>query len=102
MPIFESRLESEHLKVDKKSYSRISHVLKGKTKPKIHELDKRERIRFRIEAVEMQAQVIHDIQDIDAATADSAGAARPQPCDRIGTHDGIGIPTSRPPPPTIA
>ena len=60
----------EHLKVDKKSYSRISNVLKGNTKPKIHELDKRERIRFRIEAVEMQAQVIHDIQDIDAAAAD--------------------------------
>jgi cobalt-zinc-cadmium efflux system outer membrane protein len=60
----------EHLKVDKKMYDRISRVLKGTFIPKIHELDKRERIRFRIESVQMQAQVIHDIQDIDAASAD--------------------------------
>ena len=60
----------EHLKVDKKMYGRISRVLKGTFIPKIHELDKRERIRFRIELVQMQAQVIHDIQDIDAASAD--------------------------------
>ncbi|MDX1411048.1 MAG: TolC family protein, partial [Nitrospirales bacterium] len=60
----------EHLKVDKKMFDRISLVLKGKFMPNMHELDNRERIRFRIEAVQAQAQVIHDIQDIDAATAD--------------------------------
>lgn len=60
----------EHLKVDKETYERVSLVLKGEFSPKMHELDQRERIRFRIESVQAQAQVIHDIQDIDAATAD--------------------------------
>ncbi len=60
----------EHLKVDEETYDRLSRVLKGTFIPKIHELDERERIGFRIESVKAQAQVIHDIQDIDAATAD--------------------------------
>ena len=61
---------NEHLKVDKEVYDRISRVLKGNSLRTCMKLDERERIRFRIESVQAQAQVIHDIQDIDAATAD--------------------------------
>ena len=59
-----------HLKVDKKTYDRISRLLKGNTIPRIHDMDERDKIRFRILSVQAQAQVIHDIQDVDAATAD--------------------------------
>ncbi|UCE63007.1 MAG: TolC family protein, partial [Nitrospirota bacterium] len=59
-----------HLKVDKNTYARISRLLKGNTIPRIHDMDERDKIRFRILSVQAQAQVIHDIQDVDAATAD--------------------------------
>lgn len=60
----------EHLKVDKRTYNRIARLLKGNTIPKIHEMNAYDQIRFRIESVQAQAQVIHDTQDIEAATAD--------------------------------
>jgi cobalt-zinc-cadmium efflux system outer membrane protein len=60
----------QHLKVDQKTYDRIERLLKGKTTSPIQGMDKRDIIQFRIQSVQAQAQVIYDIQDIDAATAD--------------------------------
>ena len=67
---FRVQVGRQHLKVDKKTYDRIARLLSGKTSPPIHGMEERDQIRFRIASVNAQAQIIHDIQDIDAATAD--------------------------------
>jgi len=60
----------QHLVVDKKVSARFSRILTGKTIRPIQGMNERDRIRFRIQSVTAKSQVIHDIQDIDAATAD--------------------------------
>jgi len=60
----------QHLVVDKKTSARFTRILTGKTVRPLQGMDERDIIRFRIQSVGAQSQVIHDIQDIDAATAD--------------------------------
>ena len=60
----------EHLAVDKKTLERFTQILSGKTIPPIQGMDERDVIGLRIRSVEAQSQVIHDTQDIDAASAD--------------------------------
>ena len=60
----------QHLTVDKKTHERFTKILSGKTIRSLQDMDERDLLRLRIRSVEAQSQVIHDIQDIDAASAD--------------------------------
>ena len=60
----------QHLAVDQKRYERFREILSGEALGPVQGIRKRDLIRFRIQSVEAQSQVIHDIQDVDAATAD--------------------------------
>ena len=60
----------QHLAVDQKRYERFREILSGEAIGPIQGIRERDLIRFRIQSVEAQSQVIHDIQDVDAATAD--------------------------------
>ena len=64
------RVGQQHLAVDKKSYFRLSRILEDKSLESKKSIEQPDLVRLRIQAVEAQAQVIHDIQDIDAASAD--------------------------------
>ena len=60
----------QHLAVDQKRYERFREILSGEALGPVQGIRERDLIRFRIQSVEAQSQVIHDIQDVDAATAD--------------------------------
>ena len=60
----------QHLAVDQKRYERFREILSGEAIGPVQGIRERDLIRFRIQSVEAQSQVIHDIQDVDAATAD--------------------------------
>ena len=60
----------QHLAVDQKRYERFREILSGEALGPVQGIGERDLIRFRIQSVEAQSQVIHDIQDVDAATAD--------------------------------
>ena len=67
---FRVQVGRQHLIVDKKTFDRIKGIMGGKTGRPMPGTDERDKIWFRIQFVEAQAQVIHDVQDIAAATAD--------------------------------
>jgi cobalt-zinc-cadmium efflux system outer membrane protein len=67
---FRVQVGRQHLIVDKKTFDRIEGIIGGKTARPMQGIDERDKIWFRIQFVEAQAQVIHDVQDIAAATAD--------------------------------
>ena len=60
----------QHLAVDQKRYERFREILSGEALGPVRGIRERDLIRFRIQSVEAQSQITHDIQDVDAATAD--------------------------------
>ena len=67
---FRVQVGRQHLAVDQKRYERFREILSGEAIGPVQGIKERDLIRFRIQSVEAQSQVIHDIQDVDAATAD--------------------------------
>ena len=67
---FRVQVGRQHLKVDKRTLKRIEKIIEGENAKSSTKIKEQDKIWFRIQSVEAQAQVIHDIQDIDAATGD--------------------------------